>query len=66
MRALKCDVCGSLYEFGKQNGFAKIGNYTDESPSRFKNCNSFDVCPECFKKVKQVLRINDESEGETV
>lgn len=64
MKALKCDVCGSLHKFGKQNGYAKIGEYTDEISIRFKQYKIIVLCPECLKKVKQVLRINDESEKE--
>lgn len=66
MKALKCDACGSLYECGKQNGYVRIGVYTDENPPKFKGCKYFDLCPECYEKVKQALRINDESEDQTV
>lgn len=66
MKALKCDVCGNLYEYGQKNGYAKIGTYNRDYDGRLYDCKSYDLCPECFKKVKQVLRINDESEGKTV
>jgi CRISPR/Cas system-associated protein Cas10 (large subunit of type III CRISPR-Cas system) len=67
MKALKCDVCRKLYEYGKKNGYIKIGIYNDRNDDgRLYDSRSFDLCPECFEKVKQVLRINDESEGETV
>lgn len=66
MKALKCDVCGKLYEYGENNGYAKIGTYNRDYDGRIHDCRSFDLCPECFDKVKQVLQINDESEDETV
>ena len=43
-----------------------VGTYSRDYDGRLYDCKSYDICPECFKKVKQVLRINDESEGETV
>lgn len=58
MRALKCDVCGKLYEYGENNGYAKIGTYSRDYDGRLYDCKSYDICPECFAKVKQVLRIN--------
>ena len=66
MKALKCYVCGKLYEYGENNGCAQIGKYTKENPNELKHRKFFDICPECFEKVKQVLRIIDESKGKTV
>lgn len=67
MRALKCDVCGKLYEYGEKNGYVKIGIYNNRVyDGRLYNSKSFDVCPECFEKAKQVLQIDDEKEGEMV
>lgn len=65
MKALKCDVCGKLYECSEYNGYAKIEEYRDYD-GRIHDIRYFDLCPECFEKVKQVLRINEESEGKTV
>lgn len=66
MKALKCDVCGKLYEYGANNGYAKIETYNRDYDGWIYDGRSFDLCPECFEKAKQVLRINNESEDETV
>lgn len=66
MKALKCDVCGKLYEYGENNGYAKVGTYNSRNDGRLYDSKSFDLCSECFDKAKQALRINDESKDETV
>lgn len=58
MRARKCDVCGVLYECydgaknfpndGKANGFMLIDK---DIYNEYWSRQSFDLCPECMKKL---------------
>lgn len=51
MKALKCDVCGSFYDYNKREitGFA----FLNVGRSAIGDCS--DICPECYKAIKKAL-----------
>ena len=67
--AFKCDVCGSFFELQPlKNFFNDVGNnwnvdvqpnlrlfMFDEHETKVRNYEEWDLCPECYKKLRQFL-----------
>ncbi len=51
---LKCDVCGSIYNYGKKipDGIAFF-SYDDNGNA--KDVGSHDICPDCYNAIAKAL-----------
>lgn len=51
---LKCDVCGSIYNYGEgKPDNITFFSYDDNGTSR--QLSSYDICPDCYKAIAKAL-----------
>lgn len=58
MNAKKCDACGKFYElYGRRSGeYNTVVAYQVNARGTETEHKKYDLCPECMKKVQEVLK----------
>jgi hypothetical protein len=51
---LKCDVCGSTYDYGTEKP-ENITFFAYDDDGNSRRLSSYDICPDCYKAIAKTL-----------